>query len=95
MRGRGDAAVTGLRTGSIDARECVRALARAPARDQATVDHIAPPLPCIEQKGQRQSGARAYWMMPLELGNLVVRPAMMALGPDAYSPHLAGWIIGT
>jgi hypothetical protein len=36
MRRRGDAAVTGLRTGSMDARECVRALARAPARDQAT-----------------------------------------------------------
>jgi hypothetical protein len=30
----------------------------------------------------------------LELRNLVVRPAMMAVGPGADSFHLTGWVVG-
>ena len=33
-------------------------------------------------------------MALLELSNLVVRPTMMAVGPDADGPHLPGWIVG-
>ena len=58
-------------------------------------DHVASTLPGIEQKGQRQPGARAYGMAALELGNFVVRPTMVAPGPDAYGPYLAGRIVGT
>jgi hypothetical protein len=56
-------------------------------------DYIAPPLASVEQKGQRQSRTRAYRIMPLKLDDLVIRPAMVALAPYAYGPHLAGWIV--
>ena len=58
-------------------------------------DHIAPPLAGIEEKAQRQPRTGAYWVVPLELGDLTVRPAMVALGPDANGPHLTGRIVGT
>lgn len=57
-------------------------------------DHIASTLPGIEQEGQRQPGARAYCMVPLELSDLVIGPTMMARGSNAYGPHLPRRIVG-
>src|SRR5262249_45443397 len=58
-------------------------------------DHIAPTLSGIEQKSKRQSRARSYWVVALELLDLVVCPAVVAFAPDADSPHVAGWIVDT
>jgi hypothetical protein len=51
-------------------------------------DHIASALPRVKEKSQRQPSPSAHWMVPLELGNLIIRPAMVALALDAYRPHL-------
>src|SRR5262249_14462449 len=61
----------------------------------AHTDHVAPPLPGIEQEGQHQSSASAYRMVPLELCDLVISPAMVAFSPSSDCPHLAGGIVGT
>src|SRR6266480_5113011 len=57
-------------------------------------DHIAAPLPSVEQQGHRQPCSGSYWMMPLELRDLVIGPTVEAVGLDAYGPHVARWIVG-
>src|SRR5262249_11899699 len=58
-------------------------------------DHIASTLPGIEQKRRRQSRAGSYGVTLLKLLDLVIGPTMVAVGPDADGPNIAGRIVGT
>ena len=59
----------------------------------AHTNNIASTLPGIEKRANA-SRAREPTMVPLELSDLVIRPTMMAVGSNAYGPHLPGWIVG-
>src|SRR5262245_1276182 len=61
----------------------------------AHTDHVAPPLPRAEQEGYGKSRASAYRVLPLELRDLVISPAMVACSPSSDCPDLAGGIVGT
>src|SRR5262245_52429302 len=51
-------------------------------------------LPGIEQERQRQTRARSYGIMLLELTDLIIRPAMMTRRLDPDGPYIARRVVG-
>src|SRR5262245_32714319 len=56
--------------------------------------HVRPPLSGTEQQGERKAGARSNWMLSLELRDLIIGPAVIAVRVGSDRLYVAGRVVG-